>query len=166
MHEERGATMSTVKESNTATKTRPVLICYDDSPAAARGIEAAAALLGPRSAVVVDVLPWMTPAEGLAAASSLVPGTEFEAVNQIEARRIAERGAEVARSAGFEAEPRGELAGSAWEGIVEVADELDVAVIVIGSRGLTGLKKIVDGSLSQQLAERAGRPLLIVPPPR
>jgi nucleotide-binding universal stress UspA family protein len=108
----------------------------------------------------------MTSAEGLAAASSLVPGTEFEALNQLEARRIAARGAEIARAAGFEAEPRGELASSTWEGIVEVADELDVAVIVIGSRGLTGLKQIVDGSLSQQLAEHAGRPVLIVPPPR
>jgi nucleotide-binding universal stress UspA family protein len=158
--------MSTVRDPNTATKARPILICYDDSADAARGIEAAAELLGPRRAVVVDVLPWMTPAEGLAAASSLVPGTEFEAVNQLEARRIAGRGAEIARSAGFQAEPRGELAGSTWEGIVEVADELDVAVIVIGSRGLTGLKKIVDGSLSQQLTEHAGRPVLIVPPPR
>jgi nucleotide-binding universal stress UspA family protein len=53
-----------------------------------------------------------------------------------------------------------------WEGIVDVADELDAAVIVIGSRGLSGLKEILDGSLSHQLAEHAGRPVLIVPPPR
>jgi nucleotide-binding universal stress UspA family protein len=159
--------MSTVREPKTAKKTRPILICYDDSPDAAPGIEAAAALLGPRRAVVVvDVLPWMTAAESMAATTSLVPGTEFEALNQLEARRIAARGAEIARSAGFRAEPRGELASSTWEGIVEVADELEAAVIVIGSRGLTGLKKIVDGSLSQQLAEHAGRPVLIVPPPR
>ena len=72
--------------------------------------------------------------------------------------------AEIARSAGFEAEPRGELASATWEGIVGVADELDAAVIVIGSRGLTGMKKIFDTSVSQQLAEHAGRPVLIVPP--
>ena len=97
--------MSTVREPKTATKTRPILISYDGSPDAARGIEAAAALLGPPRAVVVDVLPWMMSAEGLAAASSLVPGTEFEALNQLEARRFAARGAEIARSAGFRAEP-------------------------------------------------------------
>jgi nucleotide-binding universal stress UspA family protein len=160
--------MSTVKDPTSATSMRrePILICYDDSPDAARAIEAAAALLGPRRAVVVDVLPWMTAAESMAATTSLVPGTAFEALNEAEARRIADRGAEIACSAGFQAEPRGELAGTTWEGIVDVADELDVAVIVIGSRGLTGLKKIVDGSLSQQLAEHAGRPVLIVPPPR
>jgi nucleotide-binding universal stress UspA family protein len=51
-----------------------------------------------------------------------------------------------------------------WEGIVDVADELYAAVIVIGSRGLSGLKEILEGSLSHQLAEHAGRPVLVVPP--
>jgi nucleotide-binding universal stress UspA family protein len=66
----------------------------------------------------------------------------------------------------LQAEPRGQLASSTWKGIVDVADELDVAVIVIGSRGLTGMKKVFDASLSQQVAEHAGRPVLIVPPER
>ena len=160
--------MSSVTEPTIATATRrePILICYDGSAEAARAIEAAAALLGPRRAVVVDVLPWMTAAESMAATSSLVPGTAFEELNEAEARRIAGRGAEIARSAGFDAEPRGELASATWEGIVGVADELDAAVIVIGSRGLTGMKKIFDASVSQQVAEHAGRPVLIVPPPR
>lgn len=143
-----------------------ILICYDGSAEAERAIEAAAALFGPRRAVVVDVLPWMTAAESVAASSSVVPGTAFDEVNEAEARRIAGRGAEIARSAGFEAEPRGELASSTWAGIVGVADELDAAVIVIGPRGLTGMKKIFDASVSQQVAEHAGRPVLIVPPPR
>jgi nucleotide-binding universal stress UspA family protein len=149
-----------------AAQREPILICYDDSPDAVRAIEAAAALLGPRRAVVVDVLPWMTPAESMAAISSVVPGSAFEALNEAEARRIADRGAEIARSAGFQAEPRGQLASSTWQGIVDASDELDVAVIVIGSRGLTGMKKVFDASLSQQVAEHAGRPVLIVPPER
>jgi nucleotide-binding universal stress UspA family protein len=135
--------MSSVTEPTSATATRrePILICYDDSADAVRAIEAAAVLLGPRRAVVVDVLRWMTPAESLAATSSLVPGTAFEELNEAQARRIAVRGAEIARSAGFDAEPRGELAGATWEGIVGVADQLDAAVIVIGSKRLTGMKK-------------------------
>ena len=151
--------------TETATRRKPILIFYEDSPDAVRAIEAAAALLGARRAIVV-VLPRITSAESMAATSSLVPGTAFEELNVAEARRIAGRGAEIARSAGFEAEPRGELAGSTWEGIVDVADELDAAVIVIGSRGLTRRKKIFDASLSQQVAEHAGQPVLIVTPPR
>ena len=158
--------MSGVTEPTSATATRreSILICYDGSAEAARAIEAAAALLGLRRAVVVDVVPWMTAAESMAATSSRVPGTAFEELNSAEARRIAGRGAEIARSAGLQAEPRGELASATWEGIVGVADELAAAVIVIGSRGLTGLEKIFDTSVSQQLAEHAGRPVLIVPP--
>jgi nucleotide-binding universal stress UspA family protein len=78
---------------------------------------------------------------------------------------VAGQGAEIARSSGFDAEARSALVAPTWEGIVDFADELDAAVILIGSRGLSGLKEILDGSRSHQLAEHAGRPVLIVPPP-
>jgi nucleotide-binding universal stress UspA family protein len=147
----------TAPTSATATRREPILTCYEDSPDAVRAIEAAAALLGPRRAVVVDILPWMTRAESLAATSSLVRGNDFEALNRAEARRIAGRGAKIARSAGFHAEPRGELASSTWEGIVDVADELDAAVIVIGSKGLTGVKSSTPASRSRSPSTQAGR---------
>jgi nucleotide-binding universal stress UspA family protein len=143
----------------------PILICYDGSDDSARGIKAAAALLGPRRAVVLDIAPPITPGESLGTMSSVVPGNAFEELNTAEADRVAGQGAEVARSAGFDAEARSELAAPTWDGIVEVADELDTPMIVIGSRGLSGLKETLEGSLSHQLAEHAGRPVLIVPPP-
>ena len=143
----------------------PILICYDGSPGAVRAIEAAATLLGPRRAVVLDVAPPITPAESMATLSPLVPGAAFEQLNTADAGQVAARGAEFARSSGFEAEARGALGAPTWEGVVDVADELDAAVIVIGSRGLTGLRETLDGSLSHEVAEHAGRPVLIVPPP-
>ncbi len=149
----------------TTMDEKPILICYDDSPNAVKAIEAAADLLGQRRAVVVDVLPPITSAESMAMTSSVVPGNAFEELNAAEARRTAGRGAEVARSCGFAAEPRGELADRTWEGIVNVAEELDVSVIVIGSRSLTGLQEIRDKSVSHQVAQHAGRPVLIVPGP-
>jgi len=36
---------------------------------------------------------------------------------------------------------------------------------VMGTRGLTGIRELLDGSLSHQVAEHSGRPVLIVPPP-
>lgn len=142
----------------------PILICYDGSPGAVRAIEAAATLFGTRRAVVLDVAPPITPAESLAAMSPLVPGAALEDLNTADASLVAARGAELARSSGFDAEARGALGAPTWEGVVDVADELDAAAIVIGSRGLSGLREVLDGSLSHEVAEHAGRPVLIVPP--
>jgi nucleotide-binding universal stress UspA family protein len=142
----------------------PILICYDGSDAAGRAIDAAAALLGPRRAVVLDIGPLLTTAESFAAVSSVVPGTAFEDLNTADALERARAGAELARQAGFEAEARGDLAAPTWGGIVDVAEEIDAAVIVIGSRGLSGAKELFEGSVSHEVAEHARRPVLIVPP--
>jgi nucleotide-binding universal stress UspA family protein len=142
-----------------------ILICYDGSNDAERAVEAAAALFGPRRAVVLTVAPAMTFAEGMAATSSLVPGTAFEGLNRADALRRAEAGAEHARRAGFDAEARSTIAPTTWQGIVDVADELDTAAIVIGSRGLAGLRELARGTVSHDVATHARRPVLIVPPP-
>jgi nucleotide-binding universal stress UspA family protein len=143
----------------------PVLICYDGSADAARGIEAAATLLGARRAVVLDVALPITAAESVATISPVVPGAAFEEMNTADAGRVAARGAELARSSGFDAEARAVLGAPTWETVVNVADELDVAVIVIGSRGLNGMREALAGSVSHDVAEHAGRPVLIIPPP-
>jgi nucleotide-binding universal stress UspA family protein len=77
----------------------------------------------------------------------------------------AERGAELARRAGFAAEARAELSAPTWEGIVDLANEIEAAVIVIGSRGLKGVRERLEGSVSHEVAEHARRPVLVVPPP-
>src|SRR5262249_34145635 len=110
-----------------------ILICYDGSTGSERAIEVAAALLGPRRAVVLDVGVPITPAESLVSVSSVVPGGAFEDLNEEEALTRARSGAEHARRAGFDAEARSEISAPTWEGIVTVADEIDAAVIVIGS---------------------------------
>jgi len=143
---------------------RPVLICYDDSDAARRAIDVAATILGPRRAVVLDVGPYVTPAESIALASSVVPGAAFEEVNEADARQRARAGADRAREAGFAADATAELGAPTWEAIVDTADEIDASVIVVGSRGLNGAQELFDGSVSHQLARHSGRPLLIVPP--
>jgi len=142
----------------------PIVICYDGSPGAARAIGAAAKLLGPRRAVVVDVAAPITPAESVATISPVVPSAAFEQENTEEASSVAARGAQLARDAGFEAEGRAALGTPTWEGVVTIAEEIDAAAIVIGSRGLDGVHEFFEGSLSHAVAEHARRPVLIVPP--
>jgi nucleotide-binding universal stress UspA family protein len=141
----------------------PILICYDDSTGARRAIEEAAKLLGPRRAVVLAVGPILTTAESVAAISSVVPGDAFEDLNTADARQRATAGAEHAREAGFDAEPKVELAEPVWQGIVAVASEIGAAAIVLGSRGLNGLREAVSGSVSHQVAAHASCPVVIMP---
>ncbi len=143
----------------------PILICYDATDAARRAITAAAAVLGPRRAVVVDIAPPLTAGEAYATFSPLVPPADYEDLNADEALDRARRGVERAQRAGFEATARGEASAPTWEAIVEVADEIDAAVIVMGTRALSGAADLLDGSVSHQVAKHAGRPVLIVPPP-
>jgi nucleotide-binding universal stress UspA family protein len=95
--------------------------------------------------------------------SPVAPAAAFEDLNEDEARSRARDGAEHARRAGFEAEARADLGAPTWQGIVDVADEIDAAVIVTGSRGLRGVSELFEGSVSHDVAEHAGRPVLIVP---
>ena len=144
----------------------PILICYDGSEGAERAIDVAAELLGPRQATVLDVGPVVTPVESLAVLSPVAPAAQFEEVNEDEARRGSLAGVERARRAGFAADARSGVAAPTWEGIVDVADEIGAAVIVLGSRGLNGARELLAGSVSHEVGEHAGRPVLIVPPPK
>jgi len=142
----------------------PILICYDGSESARNAIAAAGSLLGGRRAVVLDVAPVQEVAEAFAAMGSGAASLDREALDTAGAG--ADEGAELARAAGFRAVGRTELETSTWLGVVEVADEIGAAAIVIGSRGLTGIRGFLEGgSVSHQVATHAGRPVLVVPPP-
>jgi nucleotide-binding universal stress UspA family protein len=142
----------------------PILICYDDSDGARHAVEVAASLFPGRRAVVLDVAAFLTGAESVAELSALTPN--FGELNEDEALSRARAGATLASSMGLEAEPRADLAAPTWEGIVDVAHEIDAAVIVTGSRALTGARELFEGSVSHEVAQHAQRPVLIVPPKR
>jgi nucleotide-binding universal stress UspA family protein len=138
-----------------------MLICYDGSDAARRAIDCAAELLGGRTAVVLAVAAPLTAGQALDSLGTIEKAPEE--LNQEAAALRAQEGAQYARSAGLTAEPRGEIAAPTWRGIIDAADELDATVIVIGSRGLRGFRELIEGSLSHQVAQHTGRPVLIVP---
>ncbi len=148
---------------------RPVLIAYDGSDQAKGAIAEAGRVLGGRRRAVV--LTVREPIEsydfaGLGGATTLDPATvsAMQDAAQNEATVIAEEGAALAREAGFLAEPRVEVSATPWQEIVGLADELNADVIAIGSRGRTGLKKVLLGSVASAVAQHSGRSVLIVHP--
>ena len=147
--------------------TGPILIAYDGSEHARHAIEHAGSVLRGGEAVVLYV---REPLEGLAAHLEGHPALEevrgIDAVTRDAAERLAERGAEHARQAGFDATAR--VANSiqtAADSVVRIADEIDARLIVLGSRGRRALKSLVLGSVSHQVAQEARRPVLVIPAP-
>jgi nucleotide-binding universal stress UspA family protein len=121
----------------------------------------AAALLVGRAAVVLNVGSLQLVAGAYAAAGSGAAGLDRRA--DADALALAEEGADLARAAGFRAEARAGLDSPTWRGVVRVADEIDAAVVVLGSRGLTGVRELLERSLSHQVAGHGRRPVLVVP---
>jgi nucleotide-binding universal stress UspA family protein len=66
----------------------------------------------------------------------------------------------------FAATARSDFAGQTWEGVREVTDEIEASVIVVGSHGVTGMRELVEGSVSHEIAQHSPRPVLVVPPLR
>lgn len=58
------------------------------------------------------------------------------------------------------------VTGDPAEEIIRLANIYQAGLIVIGSRGLTGVKRIIQGSVSSQVVENAPCSVLVVKPPR
>ena len=150
----------------TTDRDRPMLICYDGSEDAKHAIERAATLVGRgRQAVVVTV--WQLIADtGSMVWSDVANMSDFVELDRAASaggNRLADEGARIARAAGIEAEPIAVKAtGPVWRTIVEVADDNDAAVIVIGSRGHTGIRSLLLGSVSNAVVHHAHQPTLVI----
>ena len=144
----------------------PLLICYDGSEDAKHAIKRAGRLLAARPALVMTV--WQ-PTAALGSfswggeAAGMVNFVELDRAGAEDAGRIAEEGVRLAREAGLEAQPIAiKATGPVWKTIVETADRQDAAAIVMGSRGLTGVRSMLLGSVSSAVVHHADRPTLVV----
>jgi nucleotide-binding universal stress UspA family protein len=144
----------------------PLLLCYDGSEDAKRAVEAAGTLFAGQRALVLTA--WR-PAVALRnfswwAATARAAGlAEPDQASAEAGGRLAEEGARLASEVGLRAEPVAVVAtGPVSMTIGEVADRHDAEVIVMGSRGLTGLRSMVLGSVSSAVARHADRPTLII----
>jgi nucleotide-binding universal stress UspA family protein len=154
---------------------RPVVIAYDGSDEARTAVRAAAGLFGERPLLVVSV--W-EPGLALTMASmqdptgmAYMPPTaeETEAIDHAQhhhASQASEDGARLARELGATAAPISVAdEANVADTILAVAEEHDASAIVVGSRGLGGVKARLLGSTSRDLLHRTHRPVLVVKPP-
>jgi nucleotide-binding universal stress UspA family protein len=154
-----------------ANPAGPVLLCFDGSDVARGAVERAAALLGGGAAVVLSVweptaaFTGFDPLAGVSESMGRAAGLEGEMddIGAQVAQRTAEEGADLARGHGFEATAR-TAEGKVWSTIVDVADEVGAAVIVIGTRGHSGVESLLIGSVANGVVHHSRRPVLVIPP--
>ena len=144
----------------------PLLLCYDGSADAKHAIERAPSLLVDRQALVVTVWQPVVGPDRVTWTGVTAGSFNFAEVDRAAAEagaRVANQGVRIAQEAGLDAEPVAVKAtGSVWRTILEIAQRHDAAAIVIGSRGLTGLRSLLLGSVSDALVHHADRPTLVV----
>jgi nucleotide-binding universal stress UspA family protein len=116
-----------------------ILVAFDGSEHTRRALEAAHALVRRREAVIFGAAPTHASAD-------------------------AQAGVDFAQAQGLDASARTGAVPATWRAVNDVADEIDASLIVVGSRGLTGAREIVEDSVSRDIARHADRPVLIVPP--
>jgi nucleotide-binding universal stress UspA family protein len=145
-----------------------ILLCYDGSTDARTAIVHAGKLLGGQPATVLTV--WEPFMEVLTRFSSggmtagMVNAEEIDAANRDGAQSQAEEGAKLARDAGLDAHPRTcSRVTTIADAILKTASELNAGAIVVGSRGLTGVKSLLLGSVSHGLIQHADRTVIVVP---
>jgi nucleotide-binding universal stress UspA family protein len=151
----------------------PILIAYDGSPPARAAVRAAGALFAPRRAIVLTVwepglAEFMLVPDPMGMGSTMLPydpsvARDVERASEDHAKDIAADGATLAGTTGLDAQALAvEDVTEAADAIVAQAEQHQAAAIVIGSRGLTGLKSKLLGSTSADVLHRASRPVVVV----
>lgn len=148
--------------------TMSILICYDGSGSAKRSLTVAEKTLDGAQAVLLHV--FNPPERVLADAFSTREsdqGPSYETLEKADEQRAEEilaQGQVLAESLGIAVTSRAELNHSTVsDTILEVADEVDADLIVIGTRGETAIEDGLLGSVSNAVVHHARRPVLVVP---
>jgi nucleotide-binding universal stress UspA family protein len=154
-------------------RTGPVVIGYDGSPAAEEALAQAARVLQVGSALLVvvweagrafEAAEW----EGITL-DTPVPVVDLRSAAELDraayatAERAAQRGAEAARSLGFDADPlvvADDL--TVADTLVRVGNEHDARAIVIGARHHGALSEALLGSTERNVLRGAPCPVLVV----
>ena len=149
-----------------------ILICYDGSDDARAAVEHAGDLLRGHPATVLTVWPpfahiLASTTTGLGAMAGLVNMEEIDEASRKQAEQHARDGTELARKSGLEATPRTcSQDTTSANAILSEAEAVGAEAIVMGSRGLTGLKSLLLGSVSHAVIQHADRTVIVVPSTR
>lgn len=145
-----------------------ILIAYDGSEDAKAAIERAGKLFPGEQTTVLTV--WHRFIDTMARVGGglgvIVDYDEIDKDSERAAAEKADEGVELARAAGLDARARTALVETTVaDAILHEASMLAAGAVVCGSRGFTGVKSVMLGSVSHALLQHADVPVMVVPSP-
>jgi nucleotide-binding universal stress UspA family protein len=156
-------------------RSGPIVIGYDGSSAAEHAVREAGELLGGRPALVVvvwkqglgfELLELPTTTIGLPPAQlDIRAAFEIDEAMQERAQLLAQKGAGLAREAGFEADGLAvadDVEVPVSETIVKVAREREARAVVLGAHGHGRTAEVILGSTTRDVVRHAPCPVLVV----
>ncbi|HEX3316907.1 MAG TPA: universal stress protein [Solirubrobacteraceae bacterium] len=142
----------------------PIVIAYDGSAAARAAIRLAGRHLRPdRELIVLNVYQPIESVRFVGAAGVVLPP---DADQQVRAASdaLAQEGSALAREQGFEASGVVvDMADTIWGTIVQVANQHEASLILLGTHGRSGVRATLLGSVATAVMHHAGRPVAVVP---
>jgi nucleotide-binding universal stress UspA family protein len=154
--------LNTERMPGEANFTR-ILVAFDGSKDATNAVRFAANLSKRFGAELIVAHVFGSPSVGLSAASGMpLPDySELEGAAKAGGQAVLAAGLQVAADSGVKAKGELKEAPSVVEALVEYAAGEKVDLIVVGTRGMTGFKKLIMGSVSSGLVSHAHCPVLV-----
>jgi len=140
-----------------------IIVAFDGSNDAVKAMRLACALTLKFTSELVVVHVFSSPSVGYSATSGM-PIPDYKALEDAKragAKEVLSKGLQLASDQGVKA--KGELieAPSVVEGLVEFAANEKADLVVTGTRGMTGFKKLIMGSVSSGIVNHAHCPVLV-----
>lgn len=145
-----------------------ILIAYDGSDDAKAAVEQASKLFPGEAAAVLTV--WQRFIDTMARVGGginlVVDYDDIDTDSEKAAQTRAQEGVTLAKDAGLDAEARTAVVEtSIADAILAEAAAVYATAVVCGSRGYTGVKSLMLGSVSHHVLQHADLPVVVVPSP-
>jgi nucleotide-binding universal stress UspA family protein len=146
-----------------STQLGKMVVAYDGSDNSARAVRMASDLAKKYGSQVLVVHVYSSPSLPYSPAGVPIPSySELEEAAERSAKSVLAKGVALANEAGVDA--RGELleASSTVQALVELSNAEKADLLVVGTRGMTGFRKLVLGSVSSGIVSHAVCSVLVV----
>jgi nucleotide-binding universal stress UspA family protein len=142
---------------------RTIIVAYDGSENSVRAVSVAASMASKFGSTLIVAHVYTSPLVPYSVAGAPMPNyDELEKAAENGAREVLAAGVRAAKAMGVDA--RGELleASSTVQALSELTANEKADLLIVGTRGMTGFKKLILGSVSSGLVGHASCSVLVV----